>query len=107
MKINCFQGVCDHELWRIAKGTWWGSGLSGPEGCHAVSSTVSKVQAKMPRLAFPGDRLQTLGSLRRVEGAGMERSSVRLVHKFATTPSNTMIRKRFHNDKKGFGKFGP
>ena len=46
-------------------------------------------------------------SLRRLEGAGIELSSVQLVHKFAGTLSNTMIHKQFKNDKKGFGKFGP
>ena len=47
------------------------------------------------------------GSLRRLEGAGIELSSVQLVHKFAATLSNTMIHKQFNNDKKGFRKFGP
>ena len=46
-------------------------------------------------------------SLRRLEGAGIELSSVQLVHKFAATLPNTMIHKQFKNDKKGFGKFGP
>ena len=46
-------------------------------------------------------------SLRRLEGAGIELSSVQLVHKFAATLSNTMIHKQIKNDKKGFGKFGP
>ena len=42
-----------------------------------------------------------------MEGAGIELSSVQLVHKFAATLSNTMIHKQLKNDKKGFGKFGP
>ena len=46
-------------------------------------------------------------SLRRLEGARIELSSVQLVHKFAATLSNTMIHKQFKNDKKDFGKFGP
>ena len=46
-------------------------------------------------------------SLKRLEGAGIELSSVQLVHKFAATLSNTMIHKQFKNDKRGFGKFGP
>ena len=46
-------------------------------------------------------------NLRRLEGAGIELSSVQLVHKFAATLSNTMIHKQFKHDKKGLGKFGP
>ena len=45
--------------------------------------------------------------MRRLEGAGIELSSVQLAHKFAATLSNTIIHKQFKNDKKGFGKFGP
>ena len=100
----------------------WGLRVSGPEGWQTLRSSISaKVMTTVLTLASPwkppADRqfqlpifhCDFLGarSLRRLEGAGIELSSVQLVHKFAATLSNTMIHKQFKNDKKGFGKFGP
>ena len=45
--------------------------------------------------------------MRKLESAGIEFSSVQLVHKFAATLSNTMIHKYFKNDKRVLANLGP
>ena len=73
--------------------SWLPCWLWHPLGNHQQTDTI-------PITNFPyylGGR-----SLRRLEGAGIELSSVQLVHKFAATLSNTMIHKQFKNDKNGF-----
>ena len=46
-------------------------------------------------------------SLRRLESAGIELSSVQLVHKFAATLSNTLIHKQFKIIKRVLANLGP
>ena len=84
----------------------------------AYCISISKVQTTVLTLASPWkpspDRqhsncqlLQIIlggGSLRRVEGARMELSSVQLVRKFAATLLNTMVHKPFNNDKRILAK---
>ena len=78
--------------------SWLPCWLWHPPGNHLQTDTI-------PTTNFP---YYFWGrGLRRLEGAGIELSSVQLVHKFAATLSNTMIHKQFKNDKKGFGQFGP